>query len=257
MSIGAHKGRVTGALLAAVHATAGTGSDETGTQINPIPSAESDTTWLLSFPGTVAAHPDYRNEHYHMPQPNIHVRHATAADNTLLAEIGAETFRDTFAADNTPGNMAAYLAASFGPDKQAAELADPSSVFLIAEIECAAVGYARLREGQPPKDITGARPIEIARLYARKKWIGRGVGAVLMQACLEHADTRHCDTIWLDVWERNDRARAFYGKWGFVQVGTQTFQLGDDLQNDLLLQRSVKTPQPDSVSRLSRGNDVG
>ncbi len=191
-----------------------------------------------------------------MSKPNVHVRRATAADNTLLAKIGAETFRDTFAADNTPGNMAAYLAASFGPDKQAAELADSSSIFLIAEIEGTAVGYARLRQDQPPKDITGAKPIEIARLYARKEWIGRGVGAVLLQACLEHADKRHCDTIWLDVWERNDRARAFYVSWGFVQVGTQKFQLGDDLQNDLLLQRPVKTPQPDSVSRLIRSNEV-
>ncbi len=192
-----------------------------------------------------------------MSKPNVHIRHATAADNTLLAEIGAETFRDTFAADNTPENMAAYLAASFSPDKQAAELADPSSIFLIAEIEDAAVGYARLREGQPPKDITGAHPIEIARFYACKEWIGRGVGAILMQDCLNEAAKRNCDTIWLDVWERNDRARAFYVSWGFVQVGTQTFQLGDDHQNDLLLQRGVKTPQPDSVSRLIRGNDVG
>jgi hypothetical protein len=34
-------------------------------------------------------------------------------------------------------------------------------------------------------------------------------------------------------------ARAFYHKWGFMEVGTQVFQLGDDLQNDLLMQRPV------------------
>jgi ribosomal protein S18 acetylase RimI-like enzyme len=46
--------------------------------------------------------------------------------------------------------------------------------------------------------------------------------------------------IWLDVWERNARAIAFYQKWGFAVVGTQTFQLGSDLQNDLLMQRAVE-----------------
>ncbi len=176
-----------------------------------------------------------------MNQPNVHIRRATAADNKLLAAIGVDTFRDTFAADNTPENMAAYLAASFSPGKQEAELADPSSIFLIAEIAGAAVGYARMKEGEPPKGITGTHPIEIARLYARQEWIGRGVGAALMHACLDEAEKRHCDTVWLDVWERNDRARTFYAKWGFAQVGAQIFQLGDDLQHDLLLQRQVST----------------
>jgi GNAT superfamily N-acetyltransferase len=170
----------------------------------------------------------------------IAVRYASAADNVLLAELGARTFYDSFAADNTPENMAAYLAASFSPAKQAAELADPSSVFLIAEVKGAPVGFARLRQGPPPAGITGLRPLEIARLYARQEWIGHGVGAALMQACLEEAEKRGCDTLWLDVWEHNLRARAFYRQWGFVEVGAQLFRLGDDLQNDLLMQRPVK-----------------
>ena len=170
---------------------------------------------------------------------NVQIRYATAADNALLARLGAQTFHDTFAADNTPENMAAYLAASFSPDKQAAELAEPASVFLIAEVGGATVGYARLKEGQPAAGISGSRPIEIVRFYARQEWMGQGVGATLMQACLDEAMQRGCDTIWLDVWERNLRARAFYQKWGFMEVGTQVFQLGDDLQNDLLMQRPV------------------
>jgi GNAT superfamily N-acetyltransferase len=184
-----------------------------------------------------------------MQKAKVQIRHATAADNTLLAELGAQTFHDTFAADNTPENMAAYLATSFGPEKQAAELADPASVFLIAEVEGAAVGYARLKEGQPAAVITGSRPIEIVRFYTRQEWIGQGVGATLMKACLDEAMQRGCDTIWLDVWERNLRARAFYQKWGFIEVGTQLFQLGDDLQNDLLMQR-LSWP-----SRLSQSGD--
>jgi GNAT superfamily N-acetyltransferase len=172
----------------------------------------------------------------------VNIRYATATDSTLLAELGARTFYDAFAADNTPENMTAYLAASFSPEKQATELADPLSVFLIAEAEGGAVGYARLREGQPPVAIAGLRPIEIVRLYARKEWIGHGVGATLMIGCLDEAEKRGCDTIWLDVWEDNPRARAFYRKWGFVEVGRQIFQLGDDLQNDLLMQRPVKAP---------------
>jgi GNAT superfamily N-acetyltransferase len=175
-----------------------------------------------------------------MKAAEVTIRPATAADNALLAELGAQTFFDTFAGDNTPANMAAYLAASFSPAKQAAELADPASVFLIAEIGDLVAGYARLKQGQPPPGVTGVQPIEIGRIYARQEWQGQGVGAALMKACLGEAERRGCDVIWLDVWERNRRARAFYQRWGFVEVGSQIFQLGDDRQNDLVLQRAVK-----------------
>lgn len=170
------------------------------------------------------------------------IRYATLADNTLLAELGAQTFYDTFAADNTSEDMTAYLAASFSPPRQAAELADPASTFLIAESGDATIGYARLKVGQPAPGVTGVKPIEIVRLYVRHDWLAQGIGAQLMQACLDEAVKQGCDTVWLDVWEQNARARAFYGHWGFVEVGTQRFQLGSDLQNDLILQRSVHRP---------------
>jgi GNAT superfamily N-acetyltransferase len=175
-----------------------------------------------------------------MAETALSLRYATAADNVLLAELGAQTFRDTFGPDNTLEDMRAYLAGAFGPEKQAAELADPATIFLIVENRYLAVGYARLKAGDCPACIAGSRPIEIVRLYSRQDWIGRGVGPALMEACLAEARKQSCDRIWLDVWERNTRARAFYARWGFVEVGTQAFQLGGDLQNDILMQRAVR-----------------
>jgi GNAT superfamily N-acetyltransferase len=176
----------------------------------------------------------------------ISIRPATTHDNNLLAELGAETFYDSFAADNTPENVTAYLAASFSPEKQAAELADANSKFLIAEIDGEVSGYARVKFGDAPSEITAQQPMEIARFYARKRWIGQGVGAQLMRSCLDEARNAGCDAVWLGVWEKNLRAIAFYGKWGFVEVGSQTFRLGDDLQHDLIMARTVTQPGPDA-----------
>ncbi len=167
------------------------------------------------------------------------IRRANSDDNILLAEMGARTFSDAFGADNTPEDMAAYLAAAFSPAKQAAELADPSSVFLIAQVGPAPVGYARLKAGDAPAEVTAPRPIELARLYAEKEWIGHGVGAALMQACMDKARGQGYATLWLGVWERNPRAIAFYRRWGFCQVGTHVFQLGADPQTDLVMQATV------------------
>jgi ribosomal protein S18 acetylase RimI-like enzyme len=170
---------------------------------------------------------------------DLTVRRGKADDAGLLAELGARTFSDTFAADNTPEDMASYLASAFNPEQQAAELADPHCFFQIAETKGVAVGYAMLRSGNVLDKITGDKPIELVRLYVSRESLGSGVGAALMQACILESSHQGYRTLWLGVWEHNDRAQAFYRKWNFHEVGTHVFQLGDDPQTDFLMQRSI------------------
>ena len=169
----------------------------------------------------------------------VTIRRANSDDANLLAGLGARTFQETFAADNTVEDMAAYLASHFSVAQQTAELAHPDSTFLIAEVDGVAAGYAKLHAGEPPKEIEGARPIELVRLYVLQKWFGRGVGEALMRVCLEEAQNAGHETIWLGVWERNPRARAFYNKWDFRAVGEHMFQLGSDEQRDILMERAL------------------
>jgi GNAT superfamily N-acetyltransferase len=171
---------------------------------------------------------------------DISIRQATSSDAQLLSELGASTFSETFAADNSTENMAAYLAVSFNPAHQAAELAAPGTIVKLAEIDGAAVGYSMLGTGETPAVVTGENPIELVRLYVANDFIGKGVGALLMKDCLQQAKNLGHETIWLGVWEHNHRAQAFYRKWGFFEVGTHIFQLGDDAQTDLLMKRTLR-----------------
>ena len=53
------------------------------------------------------------------PAHAVKIRPATLADVAILTALGARTFRDTFAADNTPENVEAFLASHYRPPKQA------------------------------------------------------------------------------------------------------------------------------------------
>ena len=169
----------------------------------------------------------------------ITIRRATEADALLLSTAGAQAFVDTFAADNTPQDMAAYLAGAFGETVQRAELRDPRNSVYLAELGGETVGYAMLREGAAPSEIASDDAIEIVRLYAFATWIGAGVGAALMRHCLTEAAARGRTAVWLGVWERNARAIAFYRRWGFTDVGSHDFLLGGDRQTDRLMVRPV------------------
>lgn len=174
----------------------------------------------------------------------VSVRTATPEDAALLADLGATTFRETFAECNTAEDMEAYLTENFRADGMAQELASPGVTFLIAELSGQAVGYAKLRTGEPDPSVSGADPIELERLYVLAAHIGHRVGAALMSECLRRAASLGFRTLWLGVWEHNPRAQDFYQRWGFRKVGSHIFRLGDDLQNDFILQKDLEGALP-------------
>jgi ribosomal protein S18 acetylase RimI-like enzyme len=180
----------------------------------------------------------------------IVVRRATVADASRLSEFAATTFRETFAADNTVEHLARYLAEAFSPERQAAEITDPAGDVLLAERgeQSGAedlLGYVHLVSGTAPPAVQGPAPLEIRRLYVGRAWHGHGIAQALMNAALAAARARGAQTVWLGVWERNPRAAAFYGKYGFTRVGQHTFMLGGDAQTDWVLVRPIgMVPRP-------------
>ena len=172
------------------------------------------------------------------------VRPATIADAGRLSEFGAATFRETFERDNSPEDMARYLAETFTPERQAAEITDPAGTVLLAERRGTSgavelVGYVHLVSGPAPAAVQGPVPMELKRLYVVRAWHGQGIAQALMDAALDTARSRGALTLWLGVWERNPRAAAFYSKYGFTRVGEHTFMLGEDAQTDWVLARSL------------------
>jgi len=167
------------------------------------------------------------------------IRHASAADAATLAALAERTFRDTFTEVNTPENMAAHAAASYGIDKQRAEIESDRIRTLLVELDGVVAGYAQLRNGHHPDCVSAENAIELWRFYIDRSGIGRGLAQRLMQAVVVEAAEWNGRALWLGVWEHNPRAIAFYRKCGFVEVGAHVFRLGDDAQTDLIMQREL------------------
>jgi len=176
-----------------------------------------------------------------MANDTFHIRHATEGDAMLIADFGARTFRDAFGPDNRPEDIKQYIASSFSPAKIKAELSSPASTFLLAYEDDRLIGYVKLEDGKTPDSVKGPKPLELVRIYVDPTIIGKGYGSALMKACFEEAKRAGYETIWLGVWEKNERAIKFYKKWGFREVGSQNFVLGSDVQNDLIMVRSINS----------------
>ena len=168
------------------------------------------------------------------------IRRADSADAATLAAFAARTFAETFGPDNSPEDMAAYLAAAYGERQQRAELADPAIVTLLVESSGTLIGYAMVRrDGSVPPCVTLPSPVELWRFYVAHAWHGRGVARALMDAVLAAAGQLGGQSVWLSVWERNPRAIAFYAKCLFTDVGSKAFIVGSDRQTDRVLARAL------------------
>jgi ribosomal protein S18 acetylase RimI-like enzyme len=166
---------------------------------------------------------------------SVHIRRGRPAEAAAFAVFAERVFREAFAAQNRPADLEVYIRQAYGEQQQAAELGDPQITTLMAEVDDRLAGFAQLRLGRPPACVSGPAPIELWRFYVDRPFHGRGVSQALMAGVLATARERHADTLWLGVWERNERAQAFYRKCGFEDVGQHGFLVGTDLQTDRVM----------------------
>ncbi len=170
---------------------------------------------------------------------SITTRYATLADAEAIALLSRQTFYDTFAEFNIKEDMDKFMTESFSMEKLTAEVGLPQYVFLIATLNNEMAGYAKLSEGKQPAELDNLASIEISRIYAAKQTIGYGVGKALMEECIRVAKEKNKKIIWLGVWGENERAINFYKKFGFEKFGEHDFLLGNDLQTDWLMKKTL------------------
>jgi ribosomal protein S18 acetylase RimI-like enzyme len=172
---------------------------------------------------------------------NLNIRQATIKDAETLSSIGWQSFDEAFAdhPKNHPDDMHAYMNDAFSEATIKSDLLDEKTIYLIAELDGEAAGYAKIKLDAREEGVSGERLLELCRLYALAKFIGKGVGKNLMLEIFKIAEETSRDTVWLGVWEYNFRAQKFYEKFGFEKCGEHVFQLGSDPQIDWLLQKKI------------------
>ena len=174
-----------------------------------------------------------------MESTEIRIRVASDLDAPRLSELAENTFRCAFEQSNDSDNVETYIEQSFTESQIRLELREKTSLFFIARVGDVWAGYAKLHQGTPPDCITQLPTIELARLYTRQSYLGCGVGSALIGVCVDCARKKGFESIWLGSWKENNRANAFYTKMQFDIVGTTSFVLGSEIQEDFLFKKSL------------------
>ncbi len=162
------------------------------------------------------------------------IRYATMQDAPLIAELSRTTFVEAFGAQNSKADMDKFLNEIFTMENLIAEVANTCHTFFLVVVDGDVAGYVKLRENEHEDGL-----LEIARIYVLESFIGKGAGKTLLNECLQIAKQKNKRTIWLGVWEKNERAIYFYQSFGFQKYGEHPFVLGNDVQTDWLMKKTL------------------
>ena len=168
------------------------------------------------------------------------IRRANADDASVLAELGASTFIETFGHLYKPEDLQAFLDESHSQAAYAKVLADPDYALWIAERDGQAIGYAQAgRCGLPHADVK-PEDGELKRLYLLQSAQNGGVGNALFQQALAWLERDGPRTLWISVWSENFGAQRFYARYGFAFAGEYAFIVGEQRDREFMYRRPAQ-----------------
>ena len=171
---------------------------------------------------------------------DVIIRACKVTEVEILRHLAYETYNQTFRSMNTAETMDKYLEAAFSRDRLQEELSSPRCGFFFMYADGELSGYLKLNEAPEQSDFNDPDSIELERIYVRREFQGRGLGKELITYAVQTARRKGKRYLWLGVWERNDKAIAFYRDMGFVVAGRHDFQMGDEIQHDLIMKRLLE-----------------
>jgi ribosomal protein S18 acetylase RimI-like enzyme len=161
---------------------------------------------------------------------NLELRAAGPQDAASLAEIGRETFVETFGHLYSAEDLATFLRVHT-EESWLTELADPDFDVVLVEEAGRLVGYAKIGSRSLPYTPDGP-VLQLYQFYVLKPWHGAGIAAPMMDWVFARASDRGATEICLSVWSENERAKRFYARLGFTYVGPYHFMVGNQADED-------------------------
>ena len=163
----------------------------------------------------------------------IAYRNGTLDDVPAIDRVFRRSFCDTFAHLYRDEDLQAFLG-KFTPEAWAAEVESPDYTFRLAEADGEPVGYAKIGPSTLPVEQAGPA-VELRQLYILKDWHGSGIARMLMDWALAEARRRGVRELLLTVYTDNHRAKRFYERYGFEEVGPYAFMVGEQADEDIIM----------------------
>lgn len=179
---------------------------------------------------------------------------------TELADVAAVTFPLACPPHSTPQDIAAHIEQVLSAERFTEYLADPTYEVLVARDGAGSpiIGYSLLVHAVPavddvhaavasmptgPDALASDTVTEVSKMYVIPEHHAVNSALrpshLLMDAARAAARRRGSTVIWLGVHSGNERAKKYYAKMGFRQIGTKSFDMNGTIEHDFVLAQEL------------------
>lgn len=170
----------------------------------------------------------------------VEFREPDAAMLRLLLPVARRIFTATFAKHYGAEAFERFCDEVYPPDGiMARDFGAPDVRWQVATVNDEPIGYAKLTPLRAPAMDAAPDALELQQIYVLADWHGSGVAERLMQWSVAQARASGATELYLTVFDHNERAKRFYARHGFEEVGNCTFQLGDRIDDDRIWRRRL------------------
>ena len=165
----------------------------------------------------------------------LQFREPTLKDAGRLADLGRDTFIETFGHHYRPQDLECYLSEKYTPEAIIRELENPALCYQVAGQDDFLVAFAKIG----PLDLHVDSPLpkagEIKQLYVRETFTGKGVGKHLMSWAMSQLKLAGLENLYLSVFSENYRAIRFYQNYGFKKHSEYHYPVGEHLDLEWIM----------------------
>ncbi len=159
-------------------------------------------------------------------------------DAAAIADLFHRSFTATFGHLYAPEDLEGFLG-DWTEDRFRKMCLDPDfSVFVGEDPEGRLLGYCMMG----PQDL-GIHSDQswwvLRQLYLEENAKGTGLAEELVNMGIAESFAREIAEIYLTVWVNNHRARRFYERRGFIEVGSYAFRVGNTVDDDRILKLAL------------------
>ncbi len=165
------------------------------------------------------------------------LRDATPDDAETLARLGRESFCHAFEDLYRPQDLQQFLEETYSARAIAREIADPGIRHQLTQDAPGGPlsAFIKVKYESPYTEHSDAtNPLCLGQLYTDPARTGEGLGAALVDWCLDLARGRGCDAVQLSVYSENYGAQRFYQRYGFGKIADIGFWVGEQRDAEFL-----------------------
>jgi diamine N-acetyltransferase len=171
------------------------------------------------------------------------VQPAHMADAAALSAFAQASFAETFSYRGyPPADLAAFFNSYMSADIFAKYIASADQDVHIARDESGAIqGF--MRSGPVTLPLPAGHDansgLELHQLYLAPQAKGTGLAQNFMALLFDRAETEGAQALYLSVYCENIRAQRFYAKYGFAEIGSNPFWVGNVCDDDRIWMRAI------------------